>query len=391
MSKEETKNEVVIIKAADYGLEETAAVEMQQGLSVPIGERKLLIKEFEDISIQEVTYENVHIFKELRLKIVKNRTQGIDLWHRKGKEVSLRLGQYYDAVKRKENQVNKSMEDVLMKGENHFENIKKEELKNLQDERVKQLSKFVEDAHERDLAGMDEDVWKAFLSTKEDAYNEKIAAEKKAEDERIEDERILKLHNTRRELLIQSGVWGFREGWLDSECLGELSEEKFNEINDSLSGKKKSHEEEQDRIKKENERLKKEAKEKEQREEKERLDREKKESLRLAIEKKEREEREEKERIEKEKQEAILKKERDAKAKVESELKAKKEDEEKAEKERLDSIENDLKKGDKEKIDDLINDLELLKTKYEFKSKGNKSKYSSVGGLIDKVVNYIKE
>lgn len=80
-----------------------------------------------------------------------------------------------------------------------------------------------------------------------------------------------------------------------------------------------------------------------------------------------------------------------AKEKAEKELKDKKEAEEKVEKNRLAEIEKELNKGDTAKIKDLIKDLEDLKTKYTFKSKRNKLKYIMVGGLIEKLINYIKE
>ena len=124
--------------------------------------------------------------------------------------------------------------------------------------------------------------------------------------------------------------------------------------------KERLEKQERERIEKENEDLRKEAE-----------DREK-------IAEKERKESEEK-----------LKTEREAKEKAEKELKEKQEAEEKAAIRKKEAIENELKKGDADKINDLIGDLEILKTKYEFKSAGNKSKYKNVGGLIEKIVTYI--
>jgi hypothetical protein len=49
----------------------------------------------------------------------------------------------------------------------------------------------------------------------------------------------------------------------------------------------------------------------------------------------------------------------------------------------------ELNKGDTAKVNDLITDLELLKTKYTFKSAKNKKMYADVEKLINKVVNHI--
>ena len=53
-------------------------------------------------------------------------------------------------------------------------------------------------------------------------------------------------------------------------------------------------------------------------------------------------------------------------------------------------LEQELLKGDSEKFNDLLNDLEVLKTKYIFKSEKNKKKYSDVSILLEKIINHIK-
>ena len=50
-----------------------------------ISERELLIAEFEEVSKLKISKENLPKFKGLRLKLVKNRTQGADAWHKTGK------------------------------------------------------------------------------------------------------------------------------------------------------------------------------------------------------------------------------------------------------------------------------------------------------------------
>lgn len=173
-----------IIKAEDYGLEVEKANELTVGLKVVKAERDLLIKEFEEVAKLELIEENLPKFKELRLRIVKNRTQGINKWHKTNKEFFLTGGKFVDAIKNKENAINEQMEEKLMNAEKHFENLEKERIAKLQAERVVLLSEFVEDASERDLASMDNDVWESYLSTKKQTHLDKIQAELDAEKER---------------------------------------------------------------------------------------------------------------------------------------------------------------------------------------------------------------
>lgn len=205
-------------------------------------------------------------------------------------------------------------ENKLKEIENHFEIIEKKRLEALQDERVSLLSEFVQDAHERDLSSMDNDVWDAYFSTKKREYLDRIAAEKKAESDRI--------------------------------------------------AKEKAEAEERIRIKKENERLKAEA-----------ID--------------ERKIRDEKLRKERVAHDAAMKLERDKAAKLQAEIEAKAEKERLEEVDRLAKIEADLSKGDAAKLQDMLNDLEIIKTKYSFKSKKNQKLYSDVIILIDKIINHV--
>lgn len=235
--------------------------------------------------------------------------------------------------------------------ENHLELLEKKRLNDLQNERVAELSQYVEDASERRLCDMEPDVWEAFLQTKINQHNEKIEAELKAETE--------------------------RQAAIEAERL------------------------ERERIAKENERLKKEAVEREKaaKIQAEKIEKERQE--RQAKEKAEYKKRQEAAAKEKAAQDAKLKAEREEKERIAAKLKAQQDAEKKRiaeeaireeseRRERQAAIEKELKKGDADKVNDLINDLEMLKNKYSFESKENKAMYKNVGGLIDKIVTFIK-
>lgn len=303
-------------------------------------------------------------------------------------------------------------EDRLKEIEKHQEKLEQERLKKLQHERVEILSQYVEDAHERDLSGMDDDVWEAVLNAKKKAYEDRIEAEKKAEADRIEKERLDKIENERHLKILP-----YRQFWdCDSYDLRTIGDDVFDKLLVDLHNCKIEHDKEQEKIRVENERLKKEREERE-REERERVaeierkKREKIESDRKAKEEAEKKKREDEAAETARKHYAALKKEaeekerirREAKEradKLQAELKAKETAEKKRiadEKARIQSekdaeearMQAELSKGDADKISDLINDLNSLKTKYSFKSKKNKTMYGSVKILIDKIVNHI--
>lgn len=291
-------------------------------------------------SEQEITKELTAKAKRVRLDIGRVRIETEKL-RKKEKEEYLRAGKAIDGVSNILKWAISDKENKLKEIEDFFEIQEQKRLEALQAERVEQLSTYVEDAHERNLSDMDDDVWQAYLSAKKKEYEDRIEAEKKAEAERI--------------------------------------------------AKEKAEAEERERIRKENERLRKEAEERERQAKIEAEKRALEEKVRREKEQAERKAREEKERKEREAYEAKLKAEREQREKVQRELEAKAEADRKAKEEEEARIQNELSKGDADKVQDLITDLEALKLKYVFKSAKNKKMYEDVGVLIGKVVNFIKK
>lgn len=331
-----------LVNPQEFGLEIEKANEMVSGLKTTIAERQILEDAYVDVIDLEITEENVPTFKELRLKLVKNRTT-IEKWHKSNKAFYLAGGRFVDAIKNKEILVNQEMESKLMDAERHFENLEKERLSKLQNKRVEQLSKFVEDANERDLSSMEEDVWDAYLSAKKKAYEDRIEAERKAEAERLENERLDEIAQDRRFEI--APYVQFNEGNHD---LRSMTDKDYSNFFKSLKNAKNQYEAEQGKIRLENERLKKEAEAKElaakkerQRIENERAEEAKKQAEILAKQKAESDrlaklEAEKAENLRKE-QEAILLKERQDRAKLEAELKAKRDAEIEAENKRIEA------------------------------------------------------
>ena len=190
------ENQIIEIDHKDYGIGEKEALALTVNLSTTLAERELLILEFDKLSKVELTIEMVQKFRELRLKLSKNRTKGINVWHKKNKEYFLTGGKFVDAIKNKENSVNEQMEEFLLVGEKHFENIEKERLEKLTNERRQQALKFGQDTSLIPLGAMNQETWENYINTIEAGFvANKLAEQKRVAEEKeklIQEEKIYK-------------------------------------------------------------------------------------------------------------------------------------------------------------------------------------------------------
>jgi len=188
------------IKPDLFGLELTKAQEMTSGLSTTLAEREILKDAYVDVIGLEITAKNLPLFKDLRLKIVKNRTQGIEKWHKTNKAFYLAGGRFVDAVKNKEIVINEEMEAKLMEAEKFFENQEKEAKRVLNEKRIEIIRPYVEDVFGLDFSDFSDENFDDFVLGKKTRYNERIEAEKQ-EAIRIENERLAEIEKKRLEAI----------------------------------------------------------------------------------------------------------------------------------------------------------------------------------------------
>ena len=367
-----------VIKPKDFGIGTKQAKELMSNLPQIKEEREVLEKQYNDVIKLDI--ENPDSWKkarELRLLIQKNRTQGINTWHKNAKDYFLKGGQFVDAIKRKESAVNEYMEAQLLEIEKYEQIQKKKQIDRLNSERSSEMEMYSEfvpfGIH---LGEMDEEEYRKLFQGAKLQYEAQQNRLKKEEEERQEKLRIEKLHNERKDLLLD--VWQFVE--LKQANFGEMGDEDFEQVLVNAEAAKKDYEEIQRQIKEENKRL-----------EKQRVEREKKEKEKLAkIEQDRKKEREKYLKKQKEAEKKALK-EREKREKLEAKLKVEEENKKRLAKEEEERIQKELNKNDSEKVKDLISDLENLKGKYKFKSKKNIKMYEDVSVLIQKVINHINK
>lgn len=294
------------VNPQEFGLEVKKTNELVGNLPEVIQERSVLTEQYKEIINLDIDNpQTAKRAREIRLKIRDNRTKGIDVWHKTNKDVFLRAGQFLDAIKRRENEVNERMEANLLEIEKHAENKEKQRLDAIGEARKTEIEPFAEFVpFGVDLRTMSDEDYAKLLNGAKLQMDAKIEAEKKAEAERLEREKQEELARIQREKEIEA-----------------------------------------QRI--ENERLKKEAEEREKQMQAEREKaREEAEKLEAKRQAELKAEKERQAKIEAQRQEE-LRIEREKQAKLEAELKAKREAEEKAEKERLEEIERQKKEAEK--------------------------------------------
>ena len=366
-----------LVKHTEFNLDEKKASNIEKSFLPKVEEKEGYEKVYKQIINAEINKETCNSASDLRKKLVKVRT-GIGKIHKAEKNYFLQAGKFVDAIKNRLTEPVVQMEEKLSDIENYYENLEKERLQKLQNDRAELLSKYLEDASERDLSSMDDDVWEAYLSTKKKEYEDRIEAERKAEEERQRQQKLQDELNQRQKEIAPYAFFS------ETDVKLGMSEKEYQSILKKAKDAKAKDDAEKEKQRKENERLKAEAEAERKRQAEIEAKRKKK------IEE-ERKAREAKERKEREKYEAKLKAEREHREKLEREAEEHRLEEEKAKAEAEAKKQAELKKGDADKVKDLINDLENLKTKYQFKSKKYKSKYSDVGQLIDKTINFINK
>lgn len=248
-------NEVKVINPEDYGIEKENANGLVGNLPNITSERDVMVLEYDKIIKMDIDdSETVSLARELRKKIQKNRTQGINIWHKTTKDYFLKGGQFVDALKRKEIAVNERMEANLLEIEKHEENKEKERLEKLQSSRVLLISDYVDDANERDFLKFSESEFNDLLNIKKKEKADRIAAEKKAEDERIakekkeaEEREVQRLENIRLKAEAEAREKKIEEERKERERLAKIESDKQKAIQDKLKAEAEAQ------LKKENE------------------------------------------------------------------------------------------------------------------------------------------
>ena len=183
------ENQIVKINPSEYGISDNIAENIQQQFQPMLDKMVELENEFNNVIQLDVTDPKTSkIAKELRMKYVKVRT-GTSEIHKTQKAFYLNGGRFVDGWKNAQLFASQGKEQKLEEIEKYHENIEKQRIAKIQAERIEMLRPFVRDVENLELASMTNDVWDAYLSAKKQQYFDIIEAEKKAESDRIAKEK----------------------------------------------------------------------------------------------------------------------------------------------------------------------------------------------------------
>lgn len=253
---EVVSDNALVIQPEKYGLEKEKTNEIAVQFQPFLDKFQDVRIEFEEIMTipdDQITEEIAAKARRIRLDTVKIRT-GSDGVLKGVKEIFSEKVRIIDQNRRDIKEQLSSMEATLNEREKYFENLEKERLEGIQNERMEILKEYEVDGLYMDLSGMPEDVWENYLSGVKLNYEAKKEEERKAEEERLERERIENLNKERKEVLYK--LWMFVPEDKKGLNFGELEEKEYNKLVGDAESAKIAYVKEQEELKKKADKLK---------------------------------------------------------------------------------------------------------------------------------------
>lgn len=185
-------NEIIKIDPKEFGLTDVTAKQIRQQFEPMLHKMEELENEFNEVVnlpiADDLTSKKA---KELRLKYVKVRTGTAEI-HKQQKAFYWNGGKFVDGWKNAQIFASEGKEKKLEEIERYKENIEKEKIAKLNEERSNMILPYINPFLSDDTiqyGTMQADVWDAYYNAKVKAFNDRIEAEKKAETDRIEREK----------------------------------------------------------------------------------------------------------------------------------------------------------------------------------------------------------
>ena len=369
--------------------------------------------EFNTVMSLEFSEEKIQQSRELRLKFRKVRTDTKKI-HESEKKKYLVMGRVVDAIKNLQEGASLGKEESLAEVEKHYENLEKERILKIKDERTSELEKIEAEVIPGNLGEMSENVWTNYISGQQLVYKNKKEAEKKAakdEEDRIEEERVEneRIRKENEEFKKKEAKREETEKALDGRRRPQLEKLNLTFIPDNLGTMSEDHWEDyllqaKNKFEEVEEQRKNDIIEEEKREAEKVICNERKaelliynvvifpENLGSMTETYWKEHLLSIKTTCKKNKDAAIKAADDQKKKddLEKELQDIKDRDAADEIDRLAEVEREAKKGDGDKALDIIKDLEEIRGKYSFKSKKNQKMFTEVQAKLTDIIIYIQ-
>ena len=213
-------------------------------------------KQFPEIQAMETGEEKCKKAKRFRIDFGKQITKA-DTIRKDLKEVSLKKSKAVQTVFNYIKKATEETKEAALEIETHYERLEVARIDAIREEREVELFKYNADLPFGNLGEMEESVWINYINgvrLNDEAVKE---AERKAEAERIEAERIDFLNEERKESILD--LWQFMPEENRNVNFGEWAADMWDELVNYLYLAKADYDKEQEKIKADNERLKKES------------------------------------------------------------------------------------------------------------------------------------
>jgi hypothetical protein len=174
---------IVKVNANEYGIEESKAKEIEAMFTPMLVKMSELEDQYNHILTLPIEPETCQMAKDLRLAYVKTRT-GTEKIHKDLKAFYLAGGRFVDAFKNTQAFASGEKEKTLKAIEDHYENMERERTEKLRVERLEMIKPYTE-IEPLALGHMEQAVFDNLLAGFKTAYEVRVAAEKKAEEERL--------------------------------------------------------------------------------------------------------------------------------------------------------------------------------------------------------------
>jgi hypothetical protein len=213
--------------------------------------------------------EHVEVARRISIDLGRIRSRK-DAIKKEQKDHYLKVGRFIDALSNTVEGMITLTQDEAKEHAKYFDNLEKQRIEKLKQDRIELISPYME-SHPVGLELLNEETFQIMLSGAKATHAQKLEAIRIAEEQRIEKEKIEKLHHERREMMLP-----IRQFWPTEDKnpdFGSMSQKDFKKFMADTKKASDLYNEEQARIKAENERLRAEAEER-AKAEKERIARE---------------------------------------------------------------------------------------------------------------------
>lgn len=242
------------VKELLVGLTEDKATELTNVFLPRLAALRELEDRFNGIVSKDINKDTCNESKALRLIIRKIRT-GADKDRKAQKAEIVRAGKAIDGLFHLVEYAVVSKEDKLKEIETHFERLEEEKIKTRKAERSLEISKYMDEDHiPQGLGTMDDNVWENYLAGIKASFEAAREAERKTEEDRIIKEKKAQLEHDRRYQTAR--LIDFIDDY-ENVVFSDLTEEEYGALVETAVDARTSHEEEQEKNRLENIRLKK--------------------------------------------------------------------------------------------------------------------------------------